>query len=65
MELSDIQLPVDLNKIKSQVRVYKRLRQDNYYESAKIELLSIQSNLAKIKESNPEHYDALVNYIGL
>jgi len=65
MEFSHIQLPVDLNKMKTQVRVYKRLRQDSYYDSAKIVLKSIQSNLAKIKESNPEHYDALVNYIEL
>lgn len=62
---SDTPLPVDLNKIKSQVKVYKRLRHDSYYESSDIVLKSIQSNLAKIKETHPEHYDEVVNYIGL
>ncbi len=65
MPFSDTPLSVDLNKGKSQVKVYKRLRQDSYYESANIVLKSIHSDLAKVKESNPENYDEFVNYIGL
>ncbi len=65
MEFDAMQLPFDPHKLKSQVRLYKRLRQDNYYESAAIELKSIQMNLSKIKEANPASYDAFVKFIGL
>lgn len=58
-------MEVDQDKLKLQVALYKRLKNDGYMESADKEYASIIHTLGKVQESDPAKYDELVAYIGL
>ena len=56
---------VDLDDMKTQVEIYKQLKQNGYVESSEKALASIERSLDTLKASAPDEYERYIATLDL